>query len=102
MRVQQNGRKNQTDFGLLYPPSPRPSGRSPHRSLIFFWPPETPFPWLGTRRPGWGWVLLNADDAGARAMLAGSLGQPRILLRTTEGSFDWRLRSGLFAGGRWK
>src|SRR5216684_7306692 len=34
-RAQQNGQKNQTDFGLLYPPSPRPSGRSPHRPLIF-------------------------------------------------------------------
>src|SRR5947207_1994001 len=30
--------KNQADSGLLFPPSPRPSGRSPHRPLIFLQP----------------------------------------------------------------
>jgi len=52
-------------------------------------------------------VSLNADDAwaeGAGATLAGSLGQPRILPGIIERSFDWRLLSGQFDGGRrkWK
>src|SRR6266446_10188793 len=34
-RAQQNDQKHQTDFGLLYPPSPRPSGRCPQRPLTF-------------------------------------------------------------------
>jgi len=49
--------KNQTDFGLLYPSSPRRSGRSPHRPLIFLAAETTAHLQAPAWFPIWGPVL---------------------------------------------